>query len=355
MMKKQKGIWLKYLIYATGLLAGIVFVLIRFDRLPEAILVDGIEDHGELYHMSYIDLFAVKIEDKSHYRERLFTPERNINEAEILAFGDSFFTFPLEKPFSLRLADTLNKEVYYANGYYALEYLDTVNYIKSEPKVLILDVVERYIPLLFSARHKKFLDQNRFQKKGFLNKIFLDDTERKYTVLLQKSIFTNYLYSRVNTIKFNLLGYLPSIIPKFSRDPLMVFHIESVNDNPTSAYFEWKDEEIEEMCDNILVLSNALKKEYNLELLLMPMPNPYTIYRDLIGDTRYNDLLPRLYKGLSERNIWHIALMDEYLAADEMVYHGTDTHWNKKGQDIALRLVLKELEAFEKRKANALF
>lgn len=347
-MKKQKGIWLKYGFYLAGVLAFLVFVLIRLDKIPEALIVDGIEDHGELYFSSYIDLFATKIESKAHYRKRLYDPDRDINKAEILTFGDSFFEFPLEKPFSLRLADTLEKEVYHANCYYVMEYLDTSNYVRSQPKVLLLDIVERYFPWLFSTDNKVFLDQNRIRKRGLFNRIFLEDAEKKYTVFLQRSIFTHYLYSRVNTIKFNVLGHTPSVIPKFSRDPVMGFYVETVNDQVTSAYHHWEDEEIEEMCDNILDLKNSLKEKYNLELLIMPMPNPYTIYRDLIGDTRYNDLLPRLYKGFRKRNIRHIELMNKFLAADEMVYHGTDTHWNKKGQDIALRLVMKELESFEK-------
>ena len=346
-MEKQKGIWLKYSMYVAGILSFVVFVSVRFNHLPEAMVVDGIEDYGELYHQTYIDLFAVKTESKEHYRKRLYDPERDINEAEILTFGDSFFEFPLEKPFSLRLADTLNRTVYHANCYYVLEYLDTVNYIKGPPKILILDIVERYFPYLFSEEHRLFLNQNPTSENSLYSKIFLKDAERKYTAFLQKSIFTHYLYSRVNTLKFNTLGYLPSKVPKYSRDPLMAFYIETVNDGVTSAYYEWEDEQIEEMCDEILELKVALKKKYNLELLLMPMPNSYTIYRNLIGDTRYNNLLPRLYRGLSNRNIQHIQLMDAYLAADEMVYHSTDTHWNKKGQDIALKLVMKKLDSLE--------
>ncbi len=348
-MKERKGIWLKYGFYVVGLCCLAVFILVRFQKIPEAVIVDGIEDHGELYHMSYIDLFAEKIEDKRHYRKRMYDPNRDINKAEILTFGDSFFEFPLEKPFSLRLEDTLNRKVFHGNSYYIMEYLDTVNYIKDKPKVLILDVVERYFPYLFSTKHERFLDQNRVRRNDLYSKIFLEDAEKKYTAFLQKSIFSHYLYSRVNTIKFNTLGYLPSVIPKYNRDPLIVFHIESVNDEVTSVYYEWEDDEIEDMCDNILILKDRLKEKYNLELLLMPMPNPYTIYHDLIGDARYNDLLPRLYKGLEKRGVWHITLMDPFLAADEIVYHRTDTHWNKKGQDIALKLVMKELASFNTR------
>ena len=351
-MEKKKGIWLKYFIYVSGILSFVVFVSVRFNHLPQAIVVDGIEDHGELYHITYIDLFAKKIEDKIHYRERLYDPRRDINEAEILTFGDSFFEFPLEKPFSLRLADTLNRTVYHANSYYVMEYLDTVNYVKGPPKILILDVVERYFPYLFTEKHRLFLNQNPRPANDFYSKIFLEDAERKYTVFLQKSIFTHYLYSRVNTLKFNLLGYLPSQVPKYSRDPLMGFYHETVNDGVTSAYYEWEDDDIREMCDEILALKNALKKEYNLELLLMPMSNAYTIYRNLINDSGYNNLLPRLYKGLGERNIRYIPLMDAFLAVDEMVYHGTDTHWNKKGQDIALKMVMEALDSFEKVTAN---
>lgn len=348
MMKKQKGIWLKYGFYVTGIIGFVVFILVRFDKIPEALIVDGIENHGELYFSSYIDLFAAEIENKIHYRERLYHPDRDINKADILTFGDSFFEFPLEKPFSLRLADTLNKEVYHVNNYYVLEYLDTSRYVKGQQKVLLLDIVERYFPLLFATGHTVFLDQNRKRKNDIFSKVFLEDAEKKYTLFLQQSIFTHDIYTRVNTMKYNILGYTPSVIPKFSTDPVIGFHVETVNDHVTSAYYHWEDAEIEGMCDNILVLKDSLKEKYNLELLIMPMPNPYTIYRHLIDDPRYNDLLPRLYKGMRKRNIRHVELMGPFLEADGMVYYGTDTHWNKKGQDIALGLVMKELEAFEK-------
>jgi hypothetical protein len=43
-----------------------------------------------------------------------------------------------------------------------------------------------------------------------------------------------------------------------------------------------------------------------------------------------------LYDGLEKRGVPVVKLYEDYDKADDILYFGTDTHWNEKGLQIAL-------------------
>ena len=47
---------------------------------------------------------------------------------------------------------------------------------------------------------------------------------------------------------------------------------------------------------------------------------------------------------LDKRGITYVDLYSEYANSSDILYHGTDTHWNPKGVDIALKLVLEKIK-----------
>ncbi len=71
-------------------------------------------------------------------------------------------------------------------------------------------------------------------------------------------------------------------------------------------------------------------------MVFMAIPSKYTIYHTLINDDPYSNFLPRLYTGLKQRGISAIPLYDDFINSEEVLYFGTDTHWNGKGLSIAL-------------------
>ena len=75
----------------------------------------------------------------------------------------------------------------------------------------------------------------------------------------------------------------------------------------------------------------------------MPVPNKYSIYDRFYGDQKYSDFLPRLQNGLKSRGVKYIDLYHSFTTSQDTLYFGTDTHWNNKGVDIALDLLIKEM------------
>ena len=53
----------------------------------------------------------------------------------------------------------------------------------------------------------------------------------------------------------------------------------------------------------------------------------------------------RLEAGLQERGVPYVSLINDYMNSDEVLYYGTDTHWNAKGEKIALEKTLKILNS----------
>jgi len=278
-------------------------------------------------------------------------------QADILTFGDSFLDFSRMKTYPEQLGDTLHKRVFYErfiNDHRPLVFLNKNNYVNSSPKILIYESAERYIPFRFNTTHDTgYTTQSTYGLgktiRDIRDWIFRSDTEVKYTTLLNRSIFTNDLYSAISTIKFDVFGYITSQTPVYTldhEDPWLFYHEEvSPGGQFSDFYYNHSEEEINLYCDNIADLRNKLKELYNLDLIFMPIPSKYTIYHKLINNDTYNNFLPRLYEGLADRGVPFIDLYNEYINSDEILYYGTDTHWNKKGLDIAVDKTLEYIKS----------
>jgi hypothetical protein len=122
-----------------------------------------------------------------------------------------------------------------------------------------------------------------------------------------------------------------------------LFHEEEVDNSNTSFYYQFSDDEINTICNNIADLAQQVREKYNLYMVFMPIPSRYAIYHVVLNQDSYNNFLPRIYEGLEKRGVPVIKLYDVYKNSEEILYYGTDTHWNKKGLDIALDETLKVL------------
>ena len=92
-------------------------------------------------------------------------------------------------------------------------------------------------------------------------------------------------------------------------------------------------------------MQQQLQERYNIELIFLPIPNKISIYHNLVTDRAYNNLLPRIYEGLAQRNVKCIDVYHPFLSAPETLYYSTDTHWNKAGVDYALNASLHYLDS----------
>jgi len=345
---------LKWIIGIAGAVSIYAFLAVRCEPLFNFVLLEKTlpeywenTKYGELYYFNYIKHFREEGLPKYIPKYRHSSKHPKIQDADILTFGDSFFDFSRMVTFPERLGDTLHKKVFYErfiNDHRPLVFLDQYNYSNNAPKLVIYESTERYIPFRFSKPHETTYipdSRSKIRKKiaGIRDWFFSDDAELKYNTLLTRSVFSTHVYSAISTLKFDVFNYISSQTPVYSLDydEPWLFYCEEVDSNSHSGYYYvHTEDEINTYCNNIADLRNKLKEMYNLDMVFMPIPSKYTIYHKLINNDPYNNFLPRLYEGLALRGVPTINLYDDYMNATAVLYYGTDTHWNKKGIDIAI-------------------
>ena len=344
---------LKIIIYISGITCLCAFIVIRLLPLFNAVvtekLIPGYWDntkYGELYYFNYITRFKEEgmpsVIEKYQYSEN----QADIDETEIFTVGDSYFDIARGTQYPKRLMEETHKKVHYIYEDYPLKYLISNNYSSKEPSLMILEFVERYIPYKFSSPHlmeytpEKTKSKLRQAGSKIKDLVFYDRSEELYDALLKRSYLTNLIYSSIATLKFDLFGYISSLTPAYSLDheiPWLFYH-DQVNGENTSFYYQFSDAEIENICDNIKDLEKKLMDNYNIRLVFFPVPAKYTLYHWVIdnNDDEYNHFLPRLFKGLEKREIPYINIYDDYTASKDILYYGTDSHWNLKGLEMAV-------------------
>ncbi|MCD4696813.1 MAG: hypothetical protein K8S16_11300, partial [Bacteroidales bacterium] len=204
---------LKYLIYLAGIICLYAFISVRVLPMFNTVLVEDrhpdyfeFTKYGELYYFSQINHFK-EILPAPEYKFRLSEKNASLEDADIIAFGDSFFDINRQKTVADRLQDSLGVKVHAANAWFPLDYLEDNFYQKGKEKTIIFQIVERNIHFRFRGPHKIPVVQNSKQGKGIgakvaeiKNKIFLKNSEELYNVLLKESYLTNYTYSNIATV-----------------------------------------------------------------------------------------------------------------------------------------------------------
>jgi len=350
---------LKIIINITGLVCLFAFLAIRIFPLMNAVLVEKMDPelkefnkYGDLYYNNYI----------SHFKEDFPTPLRKyrlsdknpaVTDADILTFGDSFFDFSFIKTLPERLSDTLGQKVFsfvtqdptQSNPFCILNHGAYPK--KSNPKYVIFETIERNIPVKFSQSYDLRCTQKVSRKNpyfAFKDFLFNHNSEQLYALFLKRGYVINHIYSYFVTRRFDLFGYISPMTDKYKLQEVpWLFYAKEYNSEPGGFYYLYTDEELNTYADNISLLSRNFKSQYDLDLIFMTVPNKYSIYHTMVNNDCYNDFLPRLYTELEKRGVIYIDLYHEYKSSTDTFYYGTDTHWNKKGVDKALELVLQKL------------
>lgn len=356
----MKEKYLRIIIYLIGLLCLYAFFAIRFFPLMNFVLVEKMDvrtkefsKYGELYYYSCIPYFKVEFGNK-YGKYRLTDRNPKITDSDILTYGDSFFDLTYQKNIPELLSDTLNLKVFsyvstdpFRSDPFCL--LNEAGYQYNKiPRKFIYETVERNIAQKFLKRYNSGCTDNSAYKQTFKEKtkafIFKENSEKLYSMLLQQNILTSRFYSLVSSIKFNVFGYISPLTSIYTTHPEpWLFYEKEYTHELGGFYYPYTDKEIQDYADNIAHLKNELKSNYNLDLLFLPVPTRYTICHKLVNNHAYNNFLPRLYHELDKRGIEYIDLYTNYSKTDRILYHGTDTHWNPAGVDIALELVINKL------------
>jgi len=339
----------KIIIHVSGALALFLFIVLRSSAEPDYLLdselLKAANDaiYGDLYFLNLIDNFKIPTPPlgDEYYNS---VPKTDINDADILTFGDSFFASGARcKNVPGRLADTTKKKIFFSQTNEILKTLEEKNYVKKDKKYLILETVERGIPRIFTGGQNVLAKKN--PKLGKIVESLMPlNLEQRYTLLLQRGVISYNIYKELVTMKFNLFGYISSVTPVYKKDPPWLFYYQDVNDKKTSFYYHFTDEEINTICDNIQDLNKKLIDKYNIELIFLPLPNKYTIYHRILNNDEYNNLLPRLYKGLDRRNVKVCKVYDLFMNSEKELYFPTDTHWNEEGVKLTANELVKYLK-----------
>jgi hypothetical protein len=358
----MKEKYLRIIIYIVGLICVYAFSAVRIFPLMNAVLYEKMDQetqdfnkYGDLYYFSCISEFREDYPPRVRkYRYSNDNPE--INEADILTYGDSFFDIIFTKSLPEKLSDTLNARVYsyvtqdpiQANPFCLLS---TANYQAGDnPKFFIYETVERNIPVKFSQEypiHCSATASDGFSRvyDGLLNIVFRKNSENLYEVMLKQSFFTHRVYAGIASLKFNCFGYISPLTAKYKTgDSPWLFYDKEYGTDPGNFYYQYTDAEIGLYADNIARLKNSLLEQYNLQLVFLPIPNKYSVYHKVINKDQYNGFLPKLFKELDKRQVCYVDVYHAFKNNPEPLYYGTDTHWNEKGIDIALNLTLEKMD-----------
>lgn len=354
----------KYIVYIAGVICLYFFISIRVEPLFNVVLKEKVlpeywenTEYGELYYRNnFIRDFQEKNLPPCLPKYRHTNKHPKIEDADLLIFGDSFLDFSRMVTLPERMADTLGKKIYYQrmiDDHRPMVYLQKANYSNTEPRVVIYETSESFLDFRFRNKHDTVYTpdpRSRIRKMLASTRdwIFTKESELKYSVLLQRSIFSNWFYTEVATFKFRKFGYITESTPVYSLnyDIPWLFYADDTDPDISFFYHNYTHEEIDTICNNIAHLSAFLKRHYNLEFVFLPIPAKYTIYHKLVNNDQYSAFLPRIYEGLHQRGIPVIELYDVYRNHPETLYYGTDTHWNKKGMEIALDSTLNAIKPY---------
>ncbi len=365
----RRSKWIKALIYITGAFCLFAFLAIRFQSLfnlgVQEKLITGYWDntkYGELYYFNYIKQFREENLPMMGEKFQFSSKQADLSKADILLFGDSFFDICRPYQFPAVISDSLSKSVHFAYSDFPLEYLKQNHYQNEKPRLLIMGIVERYIPIKFAKIHTSFCkvdDDSKLHKAlgNIKDKIFYSRSEELYDALLKRSYLTTDIYSEIATIKFNCFGYISKLTPVYSfRDTVpWIFYFDEVDGKQTSFYYQHSDEEIDQISDNILALANQLKKDYNIEMIFLPIPAKYTVSHRRINNDSYSNFLPKLHAAFDKKGVRYVNLYDAFMASNDLLYIPTDGHWNSNGLDLGARLTLDYIDHYVRLNDSSLY
>ena len=135
---------LRWIINIAGIVCLYAFLALRILHLFNIVIKEKFipeywenTKYGELYYFNFIKHFREEGLPECDTKYRFSYRHPNVNEADILTFGDSFFDFTRMETFPEQLRDSLHKKVFYHRFDRPLEYLSEINYKGDEPKILL--------------------------------------------------------------------------------------------------------------------------------------------------------------------------------------------------------------------------
>lgn len=346
----------------TGIICFFLYLSSRFLPLMNLILVEKMDielqeftKYGDLYYNNCISHFKQDLPDQLR-RYRLSDKNPDMGDADLLTYGDSFFDVSFQKTLPERLTDAMDNQVFsyitqnpFQSNPFCL--LNENGYQKTaNSKIIIVETAERNIPTKFGTTYESDCKGRDLSSKNLIPEVvneylFKSNDELLFNLMLKKSYLSFGIYSFFSTLKFNWFGSISSMTPLYQVSPEpWLFYSNSIDNGPGSFYYDFTTGEIDSYADNIVSLSKELKDLYNLEMVFMAVPNKISLYSEVITNDQYNSFIPALQHALELRGVKYVDLYSSFISSTDTLYYGTDTHWNKKGVDMALELTLSTLQ-----------
>ncbi len=200
----------------SGIFSLFIYIGTRFLPLMNVVLVEKMNvelaeftKYGDLYYNNCIDNFKEDLPEQLRpYRLSERNPE--VNDAQVLTYGDSYFNVSFQKTLPERLTDTLNVGVFSYNTQDPTQsnpfcLLNQLAYKKTDkPRVFILESAERNIPTKYGEPYdvnceEVYVAHKTFRAKLLHEYIFKSSAEQLFNLVLKRSYLTSGIYSKFST------------------------------------------------------------------------------------------------------------------------------------------------------------
>ena len=338
------------------------------DSLRRILLVSEFNFKDTSVHYRYGDLYRqCLVED---FKESMYWPNRQKenntpDDADIFLIGDSYFERPIAGEFiCTELENLYGYNIYDITGVNSgsannpLAAIKQLEFGKDKHRILLLETTERFSmdrgleQYIAASKLTGFRNMSGFFRndeiKNWLYKIFLNRI-----FYIEHNYITLPVLSFKNTLNFKLFKMMDNNIGAFSAEPPMLFYSQDVE----FARRTKTHEAVDSMVNNIAELNNILKKDYNISLLYIVIPDKYSVYNDYVnGEYKYSGFIPELTKKLTGKGIYTIDLYTAFMdfrksSPEKILYKKSDSHFNAYGKAIFLEMVnvkIKEIKNKEK-------
>lgn len=324
-------------------LAFACFLLVggKFKNIGRNWTVDW-SKYGDLYIPSLLINFKEEIVRKES------EPATDIETAKIIVVGDSFsygrlnsdrLSVLIENQTGLKTADLSSGDPY------PLVELAKQKFSTSTPRWLILETIERLAVkrtseyskdpklIVVAVKKKKLIDVNVFHHE-----------EMDYFFKYNKILFP--FVSVLRNIRFALTGQIDALIGAVSNNPPLLFSIEETIFNRDLS----NADKVLLLAQNVKELEGILKKKYNINLLVVVVPNKYSVYSEWDRYYSYNNYIPKLNVELDKTGTQYIDLYSIYKkyrevnGDSELLYFSSDSHYAPLGKQLLVDELVKVLK-----------
>lgn len=282
----------------------------------------------------------------------------SLRNAELIAIGDSFLNAAMDSPkFPYLLEQTSGVPTWYVKQTPKYTIAPSA-FFKDEKvpnaKVVLWEQVERNIVFLYlqskpsairdieSAIPERIKQTSAYRSYvAAKNKVFNIEPVLFFT---SHNRYTEPLFEQLATVRFKITGDISPRTPEYALDPLMGFYDAELE----FAREPLTDADIEAIAGRTAAEIKKIEREQGVKVIYLPLPSKYTVYRSLIKNQEYNELLPRLIPLLKAQDVAVVDVLPLYQQrveeGGELLYYASDTHWTGAAKTIAAQEVLEFLQ-----------